>query len=48
MRPRGKGYCLLHSYLCDRSLYVVAHGDTSSQRPFTAGVPQGGIWSPIL
>ena len=26
----------------------MAHGDTSSQLDFTAGVPQGGIWSPIL
>ena len=45
---RGKAYCLLSSYLCDRYLFVVAHGDTSSLQPFTAGVPQGGIWSPIL
>ena len=29
-------------------MFVVAHGDTSCQKPFTAGVPQGGIWSPIL
>ena len=36
------------SYLSDRTLFVVAHGDTSSRRSFTAGVPQGGIWSPIL
>ena len=42
---RGKAYCLLCSYLCDRTLFVVAHGDTSSQRPFTAGVLQDGIWS---
>jgi len=27
---------------------VVAHGDTSPQQNFTAGVPQGGIWFPIL
>ena len=45
---RGKAYCLLCSYLCDRTLFVVAHGDTSSQRPFRAGVLQGGICSPIL
>ena len=45
---RGKVYCLLCSYLCDRNLFVVAHGDTLSQQLFTAGVPQGGIWSPIL
>ena len=45
---RGKAYCLLQSYLCDRRLFVVACGHTSSQLPFTAGVPQGGIWSPLL
>ena len=44
---RSKAYGLLCSYLC-RSLFVVAHGDTSSQRNFTAGVPQGGVWSPLL
>jgi len=44
---RGKA-CLLCSYLCDRSLFVVAHGDNSSRQPFTVDVPQGGIWSPIL
>jgi len=27
---------------------VVANGDTSTCREFTAGVPQGGVWSPIL
>ena len=45
---RGKAYCLLQSYLCDRSLFVVAYGHTSFQLSFTAGVPQGGIWSPLL
>ena len=30
------------------TLFVGAHGDTSSRRTFTAGVPQGGIWSSIL
>ena len=44
----GKAYCSLLSYLCDRSLFVVVHGDTLLQKPFTAGVPQGGIWSPSL
>ena len=38
---------LMCSYLIDRTLFVVTHGDTS-KRPFTAGVPRGGIWSPIL
>ena len=45
---RGKAYCLLYSYLCDRDLFVVAHGNTSSRRSFTAGLPQDGIWSPML
>ena len=45
---RSKAYGLLCSYLCNRSLFVVAHGDTSSQWNFTAGVPQGGVWSSIL
>ena len=32
---RGKAHCLLHSYLCDRSLFVVARGDSSrSQQEF--------------
>ena len=35
----GKAYCLLHLYLCDQSLFVVAHGDTSSQHPLTAEAP---------
>jgi len=43
---RGRAYNLWCSYLIDRTLIVVTHGDTS-KRPFTAGVPQGGIWSPI-
>lgn len=45
---RGRAYCLLQSYLCDRRLFVVTCGHTSSQLSFTAGVPQGGIWSPLL
>ena len=45
---RGRVYKLMCSYLSNRNLFVVAHGNTSSKRPFTAGVPQGGIWSPIL
>ena len=27
---------------------MVANGNTSSCREFTASVPQGGVWSPIL
>jgi len=32
------------SHLSDRTLFVAACSGTSSQRPFTAGIPQGGIW----
>ena len=45
---QSKAYGLLCSYLCDRRLFVVAHGDTSPQQNFMAGVPQGGVWCPIL
>jgi len=45
---RSKAYCLLCSYLSNRSLFVVANGNSSACREFTAGVPQGGVWSPIL
>ena len=38
----------LWSYLCNRWLFVVAHGDTSSEQTFTAGVPQGCVWSPYI
>ena len=44
----GSVYKLMCSYLSNRTLFVVTHGDTSSKRAFTAGVPQGGIWSSIL
>ena len=27
---------------------MVANGSTPSCQEFTAGVPQGGVWSPIL
>jgi len=41
----SKVYNLMCSYLSES---VVAHGDTSSRRLFTTGVPLGGIWSPLL
>ena len=44
----GKDFYLLQSYLCNRRLFVGSCEHTSSQLPFTAGVPQGGIWSPLL
>ena len=28
--------------------FLVAHGDTYSQQNFTTGVPQGGVWAPLL
>ena len=45
---RNKAYDLLCSCLCNRRLFVVANGDSSSQQNFTAGVPQSGVWSSIL
>ena len=27
---------------------LLVHGEISSKRPFTAGIPQGANWSPIL
>ena len=44
----SKAYGLLCSYLCNRSSFLVAHGDTYSQQNFTTGVPQGGVWAPLL
>ena len=38
----------MESYLSDRYLFVVANGQDSSLYPITAGVPQGGVWSPML
>ena len=45
MGVRDKAFCLLQSYLRERRLFVFCCGHTSSQLPFTAGLPQGGIWS---
>jgi len=45
---RSKAYCLLCSYLSNRSLFVVDDVDTSACREFTAGILQGGVWLPIL
>ena len=36
---RGKAYCLLCFYPSNRSLFVVANGNTSFYQGFTAGVP---------
>ncbi|CAN0141634.1 unnamed protein product [Heterosigma akashiwo] len=38
----------MQSYLSDRTLFVVANGDSSSHMSIQSGVPQGAIWSPLL
>ena len=43
-----RAYSLMESYLSDRYLFVVANGQDSSLYPITAGIPQGGVWSPML
>ena len=45
---RSKAYRLLCSYLSNESLFVVANGNMSTCQEFTAGVPQRGVWCPIL
>ena len=45
---RQRAYSLMESYLSDRYLFVVANGQDSSLYPIMAGVPQGGVWSPML
>ncbi|CAM9625752.1 unnamed protein product, partial [Heterosigma akashiwo] len=45
---RSKAFKLMQSYLSDRALFVVANGDSSSHRSIKYGVPQGGIWLPLL
>ena len=42
----GLALKLLKSYFSSRWLYVVAAGITSALRKYSAGVPQGGVWSP--
>ena len=44
----GSALALFESYFSDRFLQVVAMGTASKEKSFTAGVPQGGIWSPLL
>ena len=43
-----KAFSLLKSYLSDCYLFVVANGKESSLYPVMTGVPQGGVWSPLL
>ena len=38
----------MESYLSNRYLFVVANGQDSSLYPITAGIPQGGVCSPML
>ena len=46
---RGCAYDLFSHYLLSRFFVVVAaNGVLSSQCPIHSGVPQGGIWSPLL
>jgi len=44
---RGKAYNLICSYLSDRTLFVVAHSDTSFRRPFTASVVLRVAFGPL-
>ena len=44
----SKAFFLMESYLSNRYLFVAANGQESSLYPVTAGVPQGGAWSPML
>ena len=45
---RGKAYKLLNSYLSQRFFVVVTNGEKSELCQIRSGVPQGGIWSPLL
>ena len=44
----GKLYNLLENYLSERSQRILLNGQTSSWRPFLAGVPQESILGPLL
>jgi len=44
----GNALRLFKSYFSERYLHVVAMGIQSGRKKFTAGVPQGGIWSPKM
>ena len=45
---RGKAFKLISSYLSERSFVVVTNGERSEHCQIRSGVPQGGIWSPLL
>ena len=44
----GRVFHLFESYLSDRYIKVVTPFDSSDLHPISAGLPQGGIWSPLL
>ena len=44
----GRAYDLFSEYLSSRYFVVAANGVLSSRCPIRSGVPQGGIWSPLL
>ena len=45
---RGKAFKLLNSYLSQHFFVVVTNGEKSEFCQIRSGVPQGGIWSPLL
>ena len=45
---RRKAFSLLGSYLFNCYLFIVANGKEPSLYPVMTGVPQGGVWSPLL
>ena len=45
---RGRAFKLISSYLSERFFMVVTNGERSECCQIHSGVPQGGIWSPLL
>ena len=45
---RGRAFKLISSYLSERLFMVVTNGERSEYCQIHSGVPQGGIWSPLL
>ena len=44
----GRTFKLISSYLSERLFMVVTNGERSECSQIHSGVPQGGIWSPLL